>query len=61
MLAEGLLGSDKKVKSEFKELIKGETDIAKALMRGHAVQEHMEDKYHDMLKVSHMTSSLWSR
>lgn len=49
--AEGLTGSDAKLKAEFKELIKGEWQISQSLMRGKAIQEHMEDKYHDMIKA----------
>ena len=51
LLAEGLWGKDEKLKAEFKELIKGEWEVSRALMRGSAIQEHMEDKYHDILKV----------
>lgn len=52
VLAEGLWGKDQKLKAEFKELIKGEWEVSQAIMRGHAIAEHMEDKYHDILKVS---------
>lgn len=50
-VAEGLFGEDKKLKEEFKELVQGEWEVSQAIMRGHAIQEHMEDKYHDILKV----------
>ena len=50
-VAEGLWGKDKKMKAEFRELINGEWEVARAIIRGHAISEHMEDKYHNMLKV----------
>lgn len=50
-IKEGLFGEDKKLKEEFKELVQGEWEVSQAIMRGHAIQEHMEDKYHDILKA----------
>ncbi|KAK9813880.1 hypothetical protein WJX73_003222 [Symbiochloris irregularis] len=50
-IKEGLTGSDDKLKKEFRELVKGEWEISQSLIRGQAIQEHMEDKYHDMLKA----------
>ena len=49
--AEGMLGDDPKAKEEFEELAKQEMEVWKSIMSGAAVMEHMEDKYHDMLKV----------
>lgn len=54
MNAEGLFGSDKKLKSEFRELMKSEWQLVQTVARGKATAEHMEDKYHDMLKVGYL-------
>ncbi len=52
-----MLGEDPKAKEEFKELAKQEMEVWKSIMSGAAVMEHMEDKYHDMLKVVPLLSS----
>lgn len=46
-----MLGEDPKAKEEFEELAKQEMEVWKSIMSGAAVMEHMEDRYHDMLKV----------
>lgn len=49
---EGMLGDDPEAKAEFEELAKQEMEVWKSMVSGAAVMEHMEDRYHDMLKVS---------
>ncbi|BDA48953.1 probable phospholipase A1 EG1, chloroplastic/mitochondrial at C-terminar half [Coccomyxa sp. Obi] len=49
-IKEGMLGDDPKAKEEFEELAKQEMEVWKSIMSGVAVMEHMEDRYHDMLK-----------
>ena len=46
-----MLGDDPKAKEEFEALAKAEMEVWKSIMSGAAIMEHMEDKYHDMLKV----------
>ncbi|EIE18845.1 alpha/beta-hydrolase [Coccomyxa subellipsoidea C-169] len=47
---EGMLGDDPKAKEEFEALAKADMEVWKSIMSGAAIMEHMEDKYHDMLK-----------
>ena len=52
MCAEGAFGEDEEAKKEFDQLARQEMDVFKSMMTGKAMQEHMEDGYHDMIKVS---------
>lgn len=49
--AEGMLGENEEAKKEFEILAQQEMEVWKNILSGSAVMEHMEDKYHDMLKV----------
>ena len=49
--AEGTLGDNPEAKQEFEDLIKGELRISTSILKGTAVQHHMEDVYHNMLKA----------
>ncbi len=49
--AEGMLGKNEEAKAEFEALARQEMEVWKSMLSGAAVMEHMEDKYHDMLKV----------
>lgn len=49
--AEGTLGDNPEAKKEFDDLIKGELRISTSILKGTAVQHHMEDVYHDILKA----------
>ena len=63
MCAEGAFGEDEEAKKDFEQLARQEMDVFKSLVTGKAVQEHMEDVYHDMIKVcfiSRPVSSLHS-
>ena len=51
------MGEDEELKEEFAALVKGELDVWKSIMKGTAVQEHMEDVYHNVLKVAHPKES----
>ena len=65
--AEGAFGEDKEAKAEFEELARAEMDVWKSMVSGKAIQEHMEDVYHNMIKVCscppcillHMGSTLY--
>jgi hypothetical protein len=46
-----MLGDDPEAKAEFEALAQQEMEVWKSIVSGAAVLEHMEDKYHDMLKV----------
>ena len=45
------MGDNPEAKQEFDDLIKGELRISTSILKGTAVQHHMEDVYHDMLKA----------
>ena len=49
--AEGAFGEDEEAKKDFEQLARQEMDVFKSMVTGKAVQEHMEDVYHDMIKV----------
>ncbi|KAK9918553.1 hypothetical protein WJX75_004940 [Coccomyxa subellipsoidea] len=49
-IKEGMLGDDPEAKAEFEALAQQEMEVWKSIVSGAAVLEHMEDKYHDMLK-----------
>lgn len=51
MSAEGAFGDDPKAKEDFEQLARQEMDVWKSMVSGKAVEEHMEDVYHDMIKV----------
>ena len=51
MCAEGAFGEDEEAKKDFEQLARQEMDVFKSMVTGKAVQEHMEDVYHDMIKV----------
>jgi hypothetical protein len=46
-----MLGESEEAKRQFEELARQEMEVWKSMMSGAAVMEHMEDKYHDMLKA----------
>jgi hypothetical protein len=46
-----MLGKNEEAKAEFEALARQEMEVWKSMLSGAAVMEHMEDKYHDMLKV----------
>lgn len=50
-----MLGDDPEAKAEFEALAQQEMEVWKSIVSGAAVMEHMEDKYHDMLKVMPIT------
>ena len=51
-IADGAFGEDKKLQAEFRRLVRSEMETAKALLKGKAIKEHMEDSYCEMVAVS---------
>jgi hypothetical protein len=49
--ADGAFGEDKKLQAEFRQLVRSEMETAKALLKGKAIKEHMEDSYCEMVAV----------
>jgi hypothetical protein len=50
-IADGAFGEDKKLQAEFRQLVRSEMETAKALLKGKAIKEHMEDSYCEMVAV----------
>jgi predicted O-linked N-acetylglucosamine transferase (SPINDLY family) len=50
--ADGAFGEDKQLQAEFRELVQAEMETAKALLKGKAIKEHMEDSYCEMVAVT---------
>jgi len=50
-IKDGAFGKDKKLQKEFQAIVKAELDNAKALLKGDAVKDHMEDVYFEAVKA----------